>query len=99
LADLLGDCRRLLAACGCVIVAPASPPRTGYVDHARRLIPAARRAGLGYLQHIVVLTAPIPGDPSPRQATPAGPATLRAATHLRVQAALLAFVLRGGGHA
>jgi hypothetical protein len=98
LAELLGGCRRLLAAGGCVIVALAPPPRTGYVDHARRLIPAARRAGLGYLQHIVVLTAPIPGDPSPRQATPAGPATLRAATHLQVQANLLAFVLRGGRH-
>jgi len=98
LADLLGGCRRLLAASGCVIVALAPPPRTHYIDHARRLIPAAGRAGLGYLQHIVVVTAPIPGDPSPRQATPAGPATLRAATHLRVQATLLAFVLRGPGH-
>ncbi len=98
LADLLGGCRRLLAAGGCVIVALAPPPRTHYVDHARRLIPAARRAGLGYLQHIVVLTAPIPGDPSPRQATPAGPATLRAATHLQVRANLLAFVLRSGRH-
>jgi hypothetical protein len=95
LADLLGRSRLLLAADGYVIVALAPRPRNQHVDHARRLILAARRAGLGYLQHIVVLTAPIPGDPSPRQATPAGPATLRAATHLQVQANLLAFVLHG----
>ena len=98
LADLLGGCRRLLTAGGCVIMALTPPPRTHYVDHARRLIPAAARAGLGYLQHIVVVTAPIPGDPSPRHATPAGPATLRAATHLQVRANLAAFVLRGAGH-
>jgi hypothetical protein len=98
LADLLGGCRRLLAADGCVIAALTPPPSTGYVDHARWLIPAAHQAGLGYLQHVIVVAAPIPGDPSPRTAAPAAPATLRAATHLTVQANLLAFVLRRGRH-
>jgi len=98
LIDLLYGCRRLLAADGCVIAALTPPPRTGYVDYARRLIPAAHRAGLGYLQHIIVVAAPIPGHPQPRHGSPAAPATLRAATHLAVQANLLAFVLRRGRH-
>src|SRR2546429_178914 len=75
---------------------PHPPPAPA--PHPPPWPPPARRAGRGYVQHIGVLPAPTPGAPSPRQATPAGPPTLRAATHLRVQASLLAFVLRRGRH-
>jgi hypothetical protein len=57
----LTACRRLLAADGRVIVAlaptAASPP---YTEHSQLVIPAACRAGLRYLQHIVVTTPTAP---------------------------------------
>jgi hypothetical protein len=99
LTALLTGCRRLLAADGYTIVALIPAPHTGYVEHAGRLIPAARRAGLGYLQHIVAVTAPIPGARRPQLAVPADPATLRAATHLRFHLDLLVFVLHRTGRA
>lgn len=99
LTALLTACRLLLAADGYTIVALIPAPHAGYVEHAGRLISAARRAGLGYLQHIVAVTAPIPGAPAPRLAVPADPATLRAATHLRFHLDLLVFVLHRTGWA
>jgi len=98
--DLFTGCRRLLARDGyTVVVLTPTPPGTPYVEHARLVIPAAHRAGLGYLQHIVAVTAPIAGERPPRAAAPADAATLRAATHVRVHLDLLVFVLRGGRHA
>jgi hypothetical protein len=56
LTDLFVACRLLLAADGYTVVALAPiPPHTYYIEHARLLIPAAYRAGLGYLQHIVAV--------------------------------------------
>jgi hypothetical protein len=59
---VFAGCRRLMTSDGCtvVILAPI-PPETFYADHARRLIPAARHAGLGYLRHILAVTTPITG--------------------------------------
>lgn len=59
-ADWLGDCRTLMATGGVtvIILAPA-PPTDAYVACAQLLLPAARRAGLGWLQHIVAITAPV----------------------------------------
>ena len=55
---VLTACRRLLTADGRVTVAlTPSPAPTPYVEHTRRLLPAAQHAGLDYLQHIVVTTA------------------------------------------
>jgi hypothetical protein len=57
----LTACRRLLAADGHAIVAlapTAAPPP--YTEHSQLVIPAADRAGLRYLQHIVVTTPTAP---------------------------------------
>ncbi len=94
-ADLFTACRTLLAPDGLtVLVLAPPPPGPPYVEHAQVVIPAAHHAGLGYLQHIIVVTAPIAGEPTPRLASPADGATLRAATHIRAHLDLLVFVLR-----
>lgn len=82
-AAWLGDCRILLTGRGVtvVILAPA-PPTDAYVACARLLLPAARRAGLGWLQHIVAITAPtVDHDPDrpPADAAPRPSATYPAA--------------------
>ncbi|MBT8225625.1 MAG: hypothetical protein HKP61_16875 [Dactylosporangium sp.] len=79
LADWLGACRTLMADRGVtvVVLAPA-PPTDAYVACARLLLPAARRAGLGWLQHIVAITAPVAGlepDRTQADAVPQPPAT------------------------
>jgi hypothetical protein len=69
-ADWLCSCRILMADRGVtvVVLAPA-PPTDAYVACARLLLPAARRAGLGWLQHIVAITTPMaslhPDHPEP----------------------------------
>jgi hypothetical protein len=56
--SVLGACRQLLCPDGHTIVILA-PPSGGRLDrdYAREVIPAARAAGLGYLQHLVVITS------------------------------------------
>ncbi|MCI0687024.1 MAG: hypothetical protein L0Y54_07290, partial [Sporichthyaceae bacterium] len=65
-ADLFAGCRGLRVGDGCASVAvpavPTGPPAPRYLDHARILVPAARSAGLGYLQHIIAVTAPLEAD-------------------------------------
>ena len=97
-AALLAACRLLPAADGYTVVARI-PPRHPLRRHARRLIPAAHRAGLCRLQHIAAVTATIPAAPAPRRAAPADPATLPAATDLRLHLDLLVFVLHRAGRA
>ena len=93
--DLFATCRTLLSPGGFTVVALLPPPPgPPYVEHAQVVIPAAHRAGLGYLQHIIAVTAPISGEPAPRRTAPTHRATLRAATHLRAHLDLLVFVLR-----
>lgn len=106
-ADWLGACRTLMTNRGVtvVVLAPA-PPTDAYVACARLLLPAARSAGLGWLQHIVAITAPVT-DLDPAEVKADG-ATRPAASDrtpgrddlasASVHADLLALVLRGGRH-
>ncbi|MBT8225138.1 MAG: hypothetical protein HKP61_20500, partial [Dactylosporangium sp.] len=114
LVDWLAQCRRLLAHRGVTVVALApAPPTDVYVACARLLLPAARRAGLGWLQHIVAITAPVADDaithPAASEppaatgpATPppsiSGPAAVPAPVSTPVHADLIALALRGGRH-
>lgn len=98
LVTMFRTCRRLMSPNGCTIVALATLP-TGitYVEQNNPLIPAARHAGLGWLQHIVAITAPIAGQRLTWQTTPTDPATLRSAMHVAVHIDLLVFSPRRGG--
>ncbi|WP_432830900.1 hypothetical protein [Dactylosporangium sp. CA-092794] len=99
LVAMFGACRRLMSPGGCTIVALAGlPPQQTFVEHSSALIPAAHQAGLGWLQHIVAITAPIVGPHITWRAAPADPALLRAAAHLRVHLDLFVFVSRGSRH-
>ncbi len=100
LVAMFGACRRLMSPSGCTIVALAGlPPQQTFVEHSSALIPAAHQAGLGWLQHIVAITAPIVGQHITWRAVPADPAMLRAAAQLKVHLDLFVFVSRGGRHA
>jgi hypothetical protein len=100
LVAMFDACRRLMSPSGCTIVALAGlPPQQTFVEHSSALIPAAHQAGLGWLQHIVAITAPIVGQHITWRAVPADPAMLRAAAHLKVHLDLFVFVSRGGRHA
>jgi hypothetical protein len=99
LVAMFGACRRLMSPSGCTIVALAGlPPQQTFVEHSSALIPAAQQAGLGWLQHIVAITAPIVGQHITWRVVPADPAMLRAAAHLKVHLDLFVFVRRGGRH-
>jgi len=98
--SMFAACAALLAPDGCTVVALAPPPPDKpHVEYAHQLVPAAHRAGLGYLQHIVAVGAPIRGERPTNLSAPASHATLRAAArtvrHLRIHVDLLLFVLRG----
>jgi hypothetical protein len=93
--DLFTACRVITGRDGCTIVAfaPMEPDDT-YAEHSGLLVPAARHAGLGLLQHIVAITAPVAGERLTWRATPADRATLRAATHVKIHMDLLVFMPR-----
>jgi len=98
LDDMFAACRTLLAPDGAAIVALAPPPPgQPAMEHTHEVVPAAYQAGLGYLQHIIVVKAPIRGERPTNLTTPAGRATLRAARHpaqhQRIHNDLLLFVL------
>ena len=67
--------------------------------HAADVIPAAEAAGLGYVQHVIAVTAPIAGERFTNLATPASRPVLRAARaglgYGRYHLDLLIFVLTG----
>ncbi|MET8149130.1 hypothetical protein ACIBSW_39750 [Actinoplanes sp. NPDC049668] len=95
MVDLFTACRVLLAADGYTIV--AVPPATAErVEHLWQLVPAARKAGLGWVEQIVAVTAAIDGDHLAIPATPTDRATLRLADDLSVHIDLYVFVIRGG---
>ena len=99
LVDMFHACRRLMSPDGCTIVALAGlPAEQTYIEHSTALIPAARHAGLGWLQRIIAVTAPIVGQRITWRATPTNPATLRAATHVKVHIDLLVLMPRTGRH-
>jgi hypothetical protein len=82
---VLAACRDLLCPDGHTVVILA-PPAGGrlYRDYAREVVPAARQAGLGYLQHLVVISS---------HPQPTAPGTDWLA-HPRAHIDLLVFVLR-----
>jgi hypothetical protein len=95
MVDLFTACRVLLAADGYTIV--AVPPATAAnVAHLWQLVPAARIAGLGWVEQIVAITAIIDGDRLDVPAAPTDRATLRLADDLVVHIDLYVFVIRGG---
>lgn len=95
--DLFTACRVLLAADGYTIV--AVPPATAAnVHHLWQLIPAARKAGLGWVEQIVAITASIDGDRLDVPVAPTDRATLRLADDVVVHIDLYVFVIRGGRH-
>ena len=97
MVDLFTACRVLLAADGYTIV--AVPPATAAnVAHLWQLVPAARMAGLGWVEQIVAITATIDGDQLDVPAAPTDRATLRLAHDLIVHIDLYVFVIRGGHH-
>jgi hypothetical protein len=103
LAELFEACARLQTRRGSTVVA-ITPPAAGpdYTTHASKVIPAAQAAGLGYVEHVIAVTAPIPGQRFTNLATPADRAVLRAARaalgYGRFHLDLLIFVLVGGRH-
>jgi hypothetical protein len=66
--------------------------QTALHGHRERVIPAAQQSGLGWLQHIIAITAPIRGEGITWRTTPADAATVRAATHISVHMDLLVFL-------
>ncbi|MGH3680548.1 MAG: hypothetical protein ACRDT2_09910 [Natronosporangium sp.] len=95
LTDLFTACRLLMARDGYTVVAVA--PATGEdVNEAWRLVPAAQQAGLGWLEHIIAVTAPIDGDHTAVHAAPTDAAVLRAARDLSVHIDLYVLVIRRG---
>jgi hypothetical protein len=95
MVDLFTACRTLLAADGYTIV--AVPPATAAnVAHLWQLVPAAGKAGLGWVEQIVAITASIDGDQLDVPAAPADRATLRLADDLVVHIDLYVFVIRAG---
>jgi hypothetical protein len=103
LAEVFAACARLQTPRGSTVVA-ITPPAAGpdYATHAGQVIPAAEAAGLGYVEHVIAVTAPIPGERFTNLATPADRAVLRAARaalgYGRFHLDLLIFVLAGGRH-
>lgn len=93
LTDLFTACRLLMARDGYTVVAVA-PTTADHVNLAWRLVPAAQRAGLGWLEHIIAVTAPIDGDHLAVPAAPADAAVLRAASGLAVHCDLFVLVIR-----
>ena len=97
MVDLFTACRVLLAADGYTIVA-VPPVTAANVHHLWQLVPAARKAGLGWVEQIVAITANVDGDRLDVPAAPADAATLRLADDLVVHIDLYVFVIRGGRH-
>lgn len=101
LRALFAACRRLLTRRGCIVVALAVAPgesEAAYYGRGEHVVPAAYRGGLGWLQHIILITAPIVGERVTWRTAPADPATLRAAHHIRIHLDLLLFVTRKTRH-
>ncbi len=103
LEQLFAACARLQTRRGSTVVAIV-PPADGpdYATHASDVIPAAEAAGLGYVQHVIAVTAPIGGERFSNLATPASRPVLRAARaglgYGRFHLDLLIFVVCGRDH-
>jgi len=95
LTDLFTACRLLLSNRDGYTIVALTPAVAGpdYTEHARLLLPAARQAGLGWLQHIVAVTGADPPTATSR-ATPR-PDTTASAAVTATDIDLLVFVIRG----
>lgn len=90
--DLFTACRVLLAADGYTIV--AVPPATAQdVQHLWQMVPAARTAGLGWVEQIVAITTPLNGDQFAVPATPTD-RVLRLSNDWSIHVDLYVFILR-----
>jgi hypothetical protein len=94
MVDRFTACRVLLAADGYTIVA-VPPVTAANVAHLWQLVPAARKAGLGWVEQIVAITADINGDRLDVPAAADDRATLRLADDLTLHIDLYVFVIRG----
>jgi len=95
LTDLFTACRLLLSNRDGYTIVALTPAAAGpdYTEHARLLLPAARRADLGWLQHIVAVTGANPPTATTSVTTRPGPTVSAAATATDID--LLVFVIRG----
>lgn len=85
-------CRHLLSRDGCTIVALApTAAQLPYIEHSQLVIPAAYQAGLGYLQHIIIVTTPAHPEPAQEH-------TDRPDEAMALYLNLLVFPLRVGRH-
>ncbi|MFV2102132.1 hypothetical protein [Micromonospora sp. LOL_024] len=94
LAWLLTVCARLLRPGGCLVLVVTGPTTAPGPEDFSPVATAAAQAGLGYLQHIVAVTADTDGEQFAYYATDEELLTLthpRWVAHLRVHADLLVF--------
>ena len=99
LVALFRDCRRLMSRQGCTIVALAElPPPQTFIEHSSVLLPAASQAGLGWLQHIIAITAQLAEQHIMLRAAPADRALLRHADSVKIHMDLFVLAKRGGRH-
>jgi hypothetical protein len=85
LAAVFHACRHLLTDGGYTVLALVPPADQTYLDHAQLVIPVARNTGLGYIRHIVSITAPIAQPESTDPSSAAG---------IRLHIDLLVLVIR-----
>jgi hypothetical protein len=88
--QLFTACRSLLAPGGYTVAVLTPPSAPSDPARAAELAPTAHRCGLGYLQHIVAVTAPFDDN------RPTAPDPPPAAGHQRGHIDLLVLVLRAG---
>ncbi len=99
LVALFRACRRLMSPQGCTIVALAElPPPQTFIEHSSVLLPAASQAGLGWLQHIIAITAQLAEQHIMLRAAPADRTLLRHADSVKVHMDLFVLAKRGGRH-
>ncbi|WBB93384.1 hypothetical protein [Verrucosispora sp. WMMC514] len=104
LAWLLAACTRLLRPGGCLVLVVVPAGTIATPEDFTPVVDAAASAGLGYLQHIVAVTADTDGDRFTYHATDEELLSLARATgaeqivlHVKVHADLLVFTTPPGG--
>jgi hypothetical protein len=95
--DLFCACRLALGRRGHAAVIVDPPPGTPYLEFGHELVPAAARAGMGYLQHIIAVLAPIVGEALTAPAPDSQEYQVAAANgiHVKIHLDMLIFVVGG----
>jgi hypothetical protein len=95
--DLFHACRLVLGRRGHAAVIVDPPPGTPYLEFGHELVPAAARAGMGYLQHIIAILAPIVGDTitAPTPDSQAYQVATANGIHVKIHLDMLIFVVGG----